>query len=156
MKTRHYLHGDLVDGRLGEHFCALCDSFESAEHFQTDHAERDQGKWLLNSLERWNRLDESDRDGRYRPESADNILLVCAVEERNRYEASRSGFHRWLEKQVYRNDHVGDLAKDVMIDDDFPVGIESAIAMERHLERHGDHVVEAVRDAWRDFRAQTD
>lgn len=156
MKTRHYLHGDLVDGRPGVHFCAPCDSFVPVDHFEAAHAEFDHGKRLLNSLERWNRLDESDRNGRYRPDSAENVLYIAAIEERDKHEATRSDFHKWLEKQVGRNDPVGTLAEDVMSDDDFPVGIESAIVMERHLERHGDHVVEAVRDAWRDFRAQTD
>jgi len=156
MKTRHYLHGDLVDGRPGVHFCAFCDSFVPVDHFQTAHAELDHGKRLLNSIERWNRLDDSDRNGRYRPDSAENVLYIAAVEERNKHEAARSDFHRWLETQVDRDDPVGDLAKDVMIDDEFPVGIESSTEMERHLERHGDHIVKAIRSAWRDFRSQAD
>ena len=68
-------------------------------------------------------------------------------------ETMRAPFHRWLLTQTDRNDPVGDLAMDARRDKTFPTGASSRRELERYLSRHGDHVVQELRQAWREFSA---
>ena len=70
-------------------------------------------------------------------------------------EASRSPFHRWLETQAKRDDPTGDLATDVLRDKTFPVDAATYLQVRRYFNRRrvGQHVIDAIRDAWREFAA---
>lgn len=50
-----------------------------------------------------------------------------------------------------RKDPDGDLARDAFRDKRFPVGAVSRREVESYVARRGDHVVRAVREAWREF-----
>jgi hypothetical protein len=61
-----------------------------------------------------------------------------------------SPFVAWLFKQVKRDDLVGDLARDVKQDKDFsPDG--DVFNLLAHIERHGEHVVEALDTAHKEW-----
>ncbi|MBM2885517.1 hypothetical protein JFK97_14055 [Chromobacterium phragmitis] len=158
---RYYLHGDVVEGEPGKCYCASCDVFGDLNHFQqtSGHEAGEDGERFLSSLARWDKLTPAEKGNRYRPVNAQNVLqqsaeaarevaeAVCLVRE-----ASRSPFHLWLERRLERNDAVGDLARDVLRDKDFPMGAATRREMEDYLSRYGDHVMRAMREAWREYR----
>jgi uncharacterized protein YozE (UPF0346 family) len=152
--VRHYLHGDLAENDPDRYYCARCDVFFEASHFQPEswHGDDEDGERFLKSLERWSNLRPSERGNRYRPLNASNILQKAAEGARAARESSRSPFHLWLERQRGRNDPVGDLASDVLSDKSFPLGASTRREIEDYLGWHGDHVIRAVRQAWREYQ----
>lgn len=154
-RYRYYLHGDVVEGEPGKCYCARCDVFWDLSHFQPTswHKDAQDGERYLSALARWNKLTPSERGGRYRPANAPNVLQLAAEAARAAREASRSPFYKWLEGQRNRDDLVGDLARDVLSDKGFPIGASTRREVEGYLSWHGDHVIRAVRQAWREYQA---
>lgn len=153
--NRYYLHGDVVEGEPGQCYCARCDVFWDLKHFQpvSWHKDGGDGERFLSSLESWNKLTASEKGNRYRPANAPNVLQVAAEAARDAREASRSRFHKWLEGQRGRNDPVGDLARDVLGDKGFPLGASTRHEVEDYLSRYGNHVIQSVRQAWREYQS---
>ncbi len=151
--TRYYLHGDVVVDDPTHCYCLRCDLFVELAHFEgaSDHDDGEDGERYLASLARHNALPRARKAARGRPDDAPNVLAARAVAERAAYQASRAPFHRWLELQRDRDDMVGHLAGDILQDKTFPVGVTTRRQVEEHLAWHGDHIVRAIRAAWRDF-----
>lgn len=150
---RYYLHGDVEEDDPTKCYCARCDLFVEHTHFgaTAHHSGGTDGERYLASLTRWQRLSKSDKGDRRRPDEVPNVLAASAVAARDAFEASRAPFHRWLAAQKGRNDPVGDLASDAVQDKAFPVAAVTRREVEDYVSRHGDHVVKAVRQAWREF-----
>lgn len=153
-RHRYYLHGDVVEGEPGICYCARCDAFVELSHFQpgNGHDDGEDADRFLSSLARWDKLAPSRRGSRYRPAGAENVLQQAAETARAAREAARSPFHKWLERQLDRDNEVGDLARDVLRDKRFPVGASTPREVEDYLSRYGDHVISAVRQAWREYQ----
>ena len=60
-------------------------------------------------------------------------------------------FYTWLLKQDNRDDIIADLASDIKRDPNFPKNSTNIESLREYLEFHGDHVVEALNEAWREF-----
>ncbi len=155
-RRRYYLHGDLVEDDPSHCYCARCDMFVDLTHFDQSnwHSDSTDSERYLASLARWQRLPEAQRHNRRRSDDSPNILAERAHAEKSAFEASRSPFHRWLQEQRDRNDPVGDLATDVLRDKSFPVGAATRREARAYLSRYGEHVLLALRQAWREFSAQ--
>lgn len=154
-RYRYYLHGDVVEGEPGRCYCARCDVFWELNHFHPTswHKDGEDGERFLSSLASWNKLTPSEKGNRYRPANAPNVLQQASEAARAAREATRSPFHKWLEGQRGRNDPVGDLADDVFGDKSFPLGASTRREVEEYLSRYGNHVIRALRDAWREFQS---
>lgn len=154
VRTRHYLHGDEVEGKPGKYFCRFCDLAHEANHFGSlvEHSDEDHGERYLAEVANWNRI-RGEKYWLRRPHNPANMLKTAALAAQAAFEASRSPFHRWLELQTERDDHIGDLARDVLTDKRFPVGERHRRALEGRLAWHGEHVIRALRAAWREFEA---
>lgn len=158
-RPRHYLHGDQDEDEPSKYYCARCDVFFEASHFNGWHkAERNDesdGERYLASLARWNTLPRSQKATRRRADDVPNILAERALAERDAYQTSRSPFHKWLEAQRDRDDPVGDLAGDAMRDKRFPVTASTRRQVQDYLSRRGADVdvLRALRDAWTEFSA---
>jgi uncharacterized protein YozE (UPF0346 family) len=154
-KTRHYLHGDQYEDDPARYYCARCDEFVEAGHFESPdlHGGETHGERFLWSLERWNERPMEDWTDWRRPDDAPNFLAARAVAERDARETLRAPFHRWLLTQIDRDDPVGDLAVDARRDKSFPVEAVTRRELESYLSRHGAHVIRALREAWREFSA---
>lgn len=152
---RYYLHGDRDEDDPTLFFCAQCDVFAEASHFADPQQRHDDthGERYLSLLGRWNQRSPDSRSAWRRPVDAVNLFAQSAVEDRGAREAARAPFHRWLLTQTGRNDPVGDLAIDARRDKTFPAGANHRSELEHYLARHGDHVVRALRQAWREFAA---
>jgi uncharacterized protein YozE (UPF0346 family) len=152
---RYYLHGDVVEqGPPAQYYCARCDIFCDLDHFQqtTWHHNLNHGDKFLSGFAAWKKVSHSLNDQSYRPADAPNIFQADAEAARAAREASRAPFHRWLESQRGRRDPVGDLARDVLGDKDFPTHATTRREVEDYLSSYGDHVIRAVRQAWKDFQ----
>lgn len=154
---RYYLHGDLEEGALASYYCAECDLFVDAAHFTHPH-QVDHGERALTALERFYEGPGEFDTSYHRPKSAPNTLqsaMAAIVAARNVKEASRSNFHRWLEQQRGRSGPVGDLADDVMSDQQFPSDATSLTKAMRYLDGKwaSRNAKRALAQAWGEFRS---
>ena len=151
---RHYVHGDQDEGNKNQFFCARCDLFVSAEHFDQEHSGQTEERYF-ESLQRWKKRPAITKINLYRPIHAANILAEAAEVQRLTRENSRSDFHRWIEAQLNRNDPVGDLARDIKRDRKFPSSEASRDELRAHLERFGAsrQAIKAFDSGWREFAA---
>lgn len=152
---RFYFHGDEQEDRPGQFFCRACDAFEPAAHFSggahTDHVRR-----YFDAHRLWDRAVARWKLPQRRPSSARNIVAARALAEQSAAEAARGAFHRWLERQTNRADRVGDLAKDIMRDEQFPSHVATREAVISYIESVApwSGPIEAAEDAWREFCMQ--
>jgi hypothetical protein len=151
LSRRHYVHVVRVDGDPERYFCARCDLFADAAHFEDAEAHELAGHLdgVLRSLSNWESRPSDERHGLHRPSGATNLLQARAIASRDAHEASRSDFHRWLLLQTHGDDEVGDLAVDARRDAGFPVAAATRRELQVYLSRRGAHVVKALRAAWR-------
>jgi YozE SAM-like fold len=147
---RYYVHGDQIESK--EHFwCLHCDSFEEASHFEKKHPGMAEEQYFA-SLRRWQKLPAIKKINRPRPSDAVNALAALAETQNRDREASRSGFHRWIETQLNRDDPVGDLARDIKRDHDFPIKESSREVLQLYFGRVGSTTVtRAFNRAWIEF-----
>ena len=152
---RFYLHGDRHEDRPNEFYCRACDSFEGAEHFDSDQ-HRDHGRRYFDSLKMWDRSVARWKLPQRRAINADNILAARALEERRATEAARGGFHRWIEQQVGRSGRIGDLARDIMRDDSFPTRATTRNEVVQHIQLAAtwDVPVAVANEAWDEFAGE--
>jgi uncharacterized protein YozE (UPF0346 family) len=153
---RYYVHGDQDEESPTAYYCSKCDVFYEPAHFADAkaHSGMSHGERYFSSLKIWKSHVERSKGNWRRAENAVNILAAHAEAELAAFEASRSKFHLWLISQKDRDDPVGDLAEDVRRDKKFPVSAYTLRELETYLSRHGDGVKQAVRQAWREFRAE--
>ena len=151
---RHYVHGDQHESEPAQYYCASCDLFVPADHFQAEHAGETEERFF-SSMRAWQRRPARSKISVQRPANAQNLIVAAATAQRAAREASRSGFHRWLQQQVKRNDPIGDLARDVKGDRKFPIADGTRAGIEAYLERRGavPEAIRAFRAAWREFEA---
>lgn len=151
---RHYVHGDQHESEPSQYYCASCDLFVSAGHFEAQHADETEERFFA-SQRAWQRRPARSKISVHRPATAKNLIVEAATAHRAAREASRSDFHRWLEQQTKRNDPVGDLAQDVKGDRKFPIAEGSRTGLQGYLEGSGavPDAIRAFEDAWREFEA---
>lgn len=154
-QKRYYLHGDQDESNPALYYCARCDIFFDAEHFET-HDSKGNNERYLSSLARWTQREQIPPFDRRRPQDAINVLAAAAVAANAAYEASRSPFHRWIEGQKDRNDPIGDLAGDIWGDRQFPVAAKTRVEIERYMGMHGavPDAIKALKKGWAEFSAQ--
>lgn len=150
--TRFYLHGDRHEERLQDYFCRACDQFVAADHFESD-GHGDHGKRHLEAVKMWDRGVARWKMPLRRAVNAPNILAARAQEWLRATQSARGEFHRWIEAQQGRSDSVGDLAKDVLRDANFPTHVQTLAELRSYIEDvaqwHGP--LEAAKKAWREF-----
>jgi hypothetical protein len=149
---RYYLHGDKEEGNPTLYYCARCDVFVEAEHFET-HDSKGNNERYLTSLARWTQREQEVPFNWSRSRDATNILAAPAVAANSAYEASRSPFHRWIEGKRGRNSPLGDLAKDIWGDREFPVAAKTRAEVEQYLGMRGaaPEAIKALKQAWTQF-----
>lgn len=153
---RYYVHGDLHEERPNMYYCARCDLFEPAHHFDdADH--------VATRAERYERSQRSldgyakKRSSKYyRPADAENIIAELAVADVKREKAARSQFFRWLLRQTKRDDPIGDLACDVERDRSFPRTTSSLERIRTYLLLHhgAPEAIVAFDEACSEFKAK--
>lgn len=149
--NRYYLHGDQHVEHRTKFYCHSCDEFVDADHFYDEHDRQETLKRALEAINRWATRDPEQLERR--PLGAPNMLEAPARAQAEAYEASRSPFHRWLERQKGRNSPTGDIARDILGDEEFPVTVNTYEAAEDYLHSHfaSSGAVEALKGAWRSF-----
>lgn len=150
--TRHYLHGDQHEEQLKSFYCRACDLFVAADHFASD-AHRDHGKRYFEALNTWNRGVARWKMPLRRAINAPNILADRAQAELLVAQSARSDFHRWIVMQVGRSDPVGDLARDITRDANFPTRIQTLEEIFDYIGgvANWDGPLNAAKEAWHEF-----
>ena len=130
MTSRYYLHGDEHESDGGRYFCASCDLFVGPQHFdEPGHQANAEAKFM--STKRTFSVLSKRKEALYvRPDDATNVLLPFP----QRPPANIGRFFRWLKRQSYRDDPIGDLAQDALRNADFPKRTEARRALREHLE----------------------
>ncbi|WP_112184181.1 YozE family protein [Ralstonia sp. GX3-BWBA] len=155
---RYYLHGDQAESDPSNYYCAMCDVFWPAAHFESGHDKMKSVERYLQGMRTWASRSAADPRKWHRPTGAVN-LLDTALKDYNAAqaarEASRSAFHRWIVTQTERDDWIGDLAQDIKFDKDFPVAETSLSALIRYMADEGavESALAAMRDAYAEFSA---
>ncbi len=148
MLPRYYLHGDKSETEQDSYFCAFCDAFLSRDHFSSEsHSGKHRERLALTKKSLANLT-------RYqRPRSAQNIIDTWPRE----IKPAKSKFYRWLLRQLYRDDPIGDLARDVKRDKSFPIASGSLKTIQAHLKsrRACDESLQALEEAWSAFGPST-
>ncbi|VVE50597.1 hypothetical protein PCO31111_04696 [Pandoraea communis] len=156
-RTRHYLHGDQSETDVAQYFCVMCDQMALAEHFFDGMHDREKSveRYLRSALnfEVWS---PAELRNLRRPGNPTNVLsedVAAYHEARVAKEASRSPFNRWILLQINRDEPIGDLARDVKSDRDFPVSEASLEELIDYLSSQGavDGAIRAMRDAHAEF-----
>lgn len=152
-EDRYYLHGDQHTDHPTKFFCRSCDEFVEAEHFFAKHDQSETLQRALDAISRWATRDPEQLARR--PLGAPNMLEAPARAQAAAHEASRSPFHRWLERQKGRNSPTGDIARDILGDQGFPVTAKTYEAAEDYLHSQfaSSAAIKALKGAWRSFKA---
>lgn len=155
-RKRYYLHGDQTEQDPALYYCAQCDWFSPAEHFESEHGPKTVERYLSN-LRYWSSPERSRANWR-RPDKAVNILTESAqafLTAQTQREKSRSPFLRWIVTQTERNDWIGDLASDIEGDKTFPVAETSLAKLIAYMKRAGavEEALEAMDAAHAEFTA---
>jgi HNH endonuclease/YozE SAM-like fold len=152
---RHYVHGDAREGDPYTFFCASCDLFVAPSHFSDERHSSNLVAKYEQSLKNW-RSKSSNYPGKYRrPKDAENWLTDMAMAEKRKATAARSKFFAWLSKQSDRADPTGDLSKDCLRDDGFPVSLTAPERLRWHLRhrRACDEALVALDEALEEFKS---
>ncbi len=151
-RNRYYVHGDQRENHTGQYCCKICDFYTGADHFK-EHAEANQRRYD-EDMRRWQDGPARWKIGLHRPHDPLNLLAEAVTEAKVEHEASRSGFHRWLEGQTDRADVVGDFARDAMGDRKFPSSEANRSALLHYFQRAGVSrgVSGSFLDAWAEYQ----
>ncbi len=68
---RYYVHGDLHEERPDMYYCARCDFFEPAQHFDAEDHVSTRAERYQRSLESWKRYAKARNSKYYRPADAE-------------------------------------------------------------------------------------
>jgi uncharacterized protein YozE (UPF0346 family) len=153
--VRHYVHGDQIEGVVGQYLCVQCDMLVDASHFRTEHPGETEDRYF-GSLRNWQKRSAQAKIKMRRAVNVVNILAADAEAERLARESSRSDFHRWLERQIKREDQIGGLARDVKGDRSFPSSNASPDGIRAYLWQAAASTaaVEAFERAWTEFTSR--
>ncbi len=100
------------------------------------------------------------------PESSKDILAKYSFEifknenkksaNKIKNKAAGTTFYQWLISQIERPDRVGDSARDVKADNDFPVDAQHYQEIEMYLSKLGAHFanIESLRQGWFEYSLQ--
>jgi 5-methylcytosine-specific restriction endonuclease McrA len=119
-RTRYYVHGDHHEKTPNMYYCARCDLFEPAQHFEDVEHVSTRAQRYEQSLQSWERYAKKRNSKLYRPPDAENIIAELAAADVRAEKAARSQFYRWILRQTKRDDPIGDFASDVERDQSFP------------------------------------
>jgi uncharacterized protein YozE (UPF0346 family) len=120
---RYYLHGDESETEPSKFYCAQCDTFEEAPHFEAEHELESVVYRYERNMSYWRGPDNTSKLRFSRPDAAINVLepLVRAFKENEEAQQKlNSAFYRWLGTKIKRNGPIGDLADDAVSDKNFP------------------------------------
>ena len=157
-RARWYVHGDESEDSPGRYFCEDCDRFESGEHFKAAHGD-DSWRCSLASLERWRKLPMGTKLQFRRSDGAvnlfDDAMATTHSPPASQHKVKRvesSGlFQGWLNEQEWRPDAVGDFARAVALDPEFPVSMDDVERIRQYLRRAPQEHRDAFEEAWEDF-----
>lgn len=154
-RTRYYVHGDLHEKRSHVYYCARCDLFETAQHFEDKDHTSTRAERYQRSLESWKRYAKARNPKYYRPVDAANIIAELAAADVKREKTARSQFFRWLLRQTKRDDPIGDFACDTERDRSFPRTTSSLERIRTYLlHRHAaSEAILAFDEACTEFKA---
>ena len=68
---------------------------------------------------------------------------------------NKKTFYQWIRKQKNRNDEVGDMAKDILFDINFPKYVKTSHKkIEDYLKSNNasDHCIDSFKIAWNEYR----
>lgn len=150
MATRYFFHGDEVEAKPGQFYCAYCDAFVNEKHFsEISHSGTDKERYDR-SVKGWEILMENSKGNLHRPSNASN-LFSSLPKPRN---PKSSPFYRWLVKQQDRDDPIGDLSNDVQRDQGFPIEIGSLEKIKSHLidQFACNEAIQALEEAHEEFK----
>ena len=149
MPKRYYLHGDLVT--LSKYYCAICDAFEEEQHFYSNkfHWMNNRQKYI-DSIERRKKANKTFLKNNVRP--ANSINLFSDIQKKK-----NGKFYIWLKKQKERDDPIGDLAKDALEDESFPIETDSLKRIRTHLFNiHAcDEAIQALSEAFDEYKSKS-
>lgn len=150
---RYYVHGDLHEERRNHYFCFRHDFSFPREHFDDAAHVTARAATYESSLAKWTRFSKAKDLKFYRPTHAENIIAELAAADVKAAEAARSPFHRWLFRQLKRDDLIGDLARDAERDSSFPSTSNSLEALRSHLRRRNaiSEARVALEEGWAEF-----
>lgn len=155
-RTRHYVHGDCHEKNPNMYYCARCDLFGSALHFEDPNHISTRAQRYSQSLQSWERIAKNQNTNFYRPSNAENIISELAVADIKSEKAARSQLYSWLLRQTKRDDPVGDFARDLERDRSFPRTTNSLENIRSYLlDRHAaPEVILAFDEAYGEFRTR--
>jgi uncharacterized protein YozE (UPF0346 family) len=138
------------------YYCARCDFFEPAQHFDDEDHVSTRAERYQRSLGFWKRCEKARNSKYYRPSDAENIVAELATGDGKRERVARSQFFRWLLRQSKREDQVGDLARDVERDRSFPRTTSSLEKVRAHLlyQHAAPQAILAFDEACTEFKAK--
>ncbi len=156
VRTRYYVHGDHHEENPDMYYCARCDLFEPAQHFEDSDHVPTRAQRYEQSLQSWERYAKKPNTKFYRPSDAANIIAELAAADVKAEKAARSQIYRWLLRQTKRDDPVGDFACDVERDGSFPRTTSSLESIRSYLLiRHAaPKAILAFDEACTEFKAK--
>jgi hypothetical protein len=101
-RTRYYVHGDHHEKTPNMYYCARCDLFEPAQHFEDVEHVSTRAQRYEQSLQSWERYAKKRNSKLYRPPDAENIIAELAAADVRAEKAARSQFYRWILRQTKR------------------------------------------------------
>ncbi len=131
-RQRYYLHGDQYEQDGSRFYCAQCDVFFSADHFQSHGPHT--GERFLSSLAYFRGRYGSEY---YRPENAPNMLEAGARAAREEYKALRPFFSDWLLAQRRTDTSLGYMVRGLMTARGLPTTPKSIVELREHYENRG-------------------
>lgn len=151
-RQRYYVYGDQIENQAGKYCCKICGLYADTDHFKA-HSDANQRRYS-EDLEWWDSRPARWKIGQYRPHEPVNLFAEAVTEAKAAHEASRSGFHRWLEGQTDRDDPVGDFARDAMGDGKFPSSEAKRSELLRYFQRArvSRDVSTIFLDAWAEYQ----
>lgn len=96
-------------------------------------------------------------------ESEDALTAIgCKILDREvsrantniRRQAAGGSYWNWMRCQTDRDDPVGDVARDIDIDKEFPKDVADYFDMMKYLKRWSGDLDEAVRESWKEYLSQ--
>jgi hypothetical protein len=153
-RKRYYLHGDQSEDDSTRYYCASCDVFFHAEHFNSEHGQHT-GERFLESLARWEKRDGMSKANWRRPDDSVNVLKGSALAARVEYQTLRAEFSDWLFARRNGRDAVSFMAAEVLTRRGLPTTPKSVEQLRRHYARRGfnHRTLDAFYTAWDDFKA---
>lgn len=150
MAKRYYFHGDEVEEKSGQYYCAYCDLFVSEEHFSEAMHSGNNKERYDRSVKSWEVLKENLGGQLQRPSSTSNLFSGLLSSNKQK----TGGFYRWLVKQKDRDDPIGDLSKDVQRDKKISIENGSIEELRSYLIARlaCNEAVQALEEAYREFK----